>query len=87
MSKIGEFDPKVLEKLLLSKHGLIDAKVLATLLCVSKRSIDRYTSLCLLPKSVKIGGSRRWRIADIELFIESGCNLAEFQTRKEQERC
>ncbi len=66
---------------------LISAKELSKLLSTSVRSIWRYRSSCCLPKPVKISGAIRWKIIDIELFLECNCDMAKFQARKEAENC
>ena len=52
---------------------LIDAKGVAELLDRSERSIWRDDSAGRLPKPVVLGGSKRWRVAEIHAWVESGC--------------
>lgn len=66
---------------------LLSAKQLAKMLSTSVRSIWRYRSSCCLPKPVKISGAIRWKIIDIELFLECDCDMAKFQARKAAEQC
>ena len=61
----------------------ISAKELAEMLSLSPRTIWRLVSSGRLPKMVSIGGSKRFLMSDVNLFLESGCNMAEFQVRKE----
>ena len=52
---------------------LLDADSLGKILSVSKRQVFRLMSAGLLPKSVKILGSRRWIAEEITAWIRSGC--------------
>jgi len=52
---------------------LLDAKSLGKILSVSKRQVFRLMSAGVLPKSVKISGSRRWISEEITAWIRSGC--------------
>jgi len=62
---------------------LISAKELSKLLSTSVRSIWRYRSSCCLPKPVKISGAIRWKIIDIELFLECDCDMQRFEAMKQ----
>jgi predicted DNA-binding transcriptional regulator AlpA len=48
----------------------VGKKQIAEALGVSLRTIDNMLSAGTLPKGGKIGGVRRWRLVDIESFIE-----------------
>ena len=52
---------------------LIDVQEFAQLLSVSTRTIWRMLSHGKLVAPVRIGGSVRWRLADVERWIEDGC--------------
>ncbi len=64
----------------------LSAKALSELLQTSVRSIWRYRSSGHLPKPVKIAGAIRWRLSDIELFLQCNCNMSEFKARKEAQQ-
>jgi len=66
-----------------SNATLVNANELARMLSVSVRHIWRLKASGKLPKPVWIGGCVRWRVDDINLFIEMGCpSQREFETRK-----
>lgn len=46
---------------------------LAKLLGVSKRTIWRMLSAGLIPSPIRLGGSTRWRLAEILDWIARGC--------------
>ena len=52
---------------------LIAVGEIAKMLSLTKRSIFRYRNAGLMPQQVKIGGSVRWRLSDIEKWIALGC--------------
>lgn len=52
---------------------LLSAKELAKRLSISVRSVWRYRSSGRLPKPVQIAGAIRWRLSDIEQWIQWGC--------------
>ncbi len=58
---------KLLDKLLLS------VKEMAAILSMSTRNIYRLSDEGRMPKPVRIGGSTRWRRADIEKWVADGC--------------
>ncbi|NIP22273.1 MAG: helix-turn-helix domain-containing protein [Phycisphaerae bacterium] len=66
---------------------LVSAKQLAKMLSTSVRSVWRYRASGHLPKTVKISGAIRWKMSDIELFLECDCDMAKFQARKAAEQC
>jgi predicted DNA-binding transcriptional regulator AlpA len=51
---------------------LISGEVLAKMLSISKRQIWRLRSAGKLPKPIHIGGSLRWRKAEIVAWIAEG---------------
>lgn len=52
---------------------LIDAHDLSQLLSISTRTVWRMLSHGRLIEPVRIGGSVRWRFADVERWINAGC--------------
>jgi len=66
---------------------LVSAKQLAKMLSTSVRSVWRYRASGHLPKTVKISGAIRWKMSDIELFLECDCDMAKYKARKEAEQC
>jgi predicted DNA-binding transcriptional regulator AlpA len=62
---------------------LIDIDGLAALLARSVPSLHRDDAAGRLPAALRIGGSKRWRYADIVVWVELGCPArAEFETRR-----
>lgn len=63
---------------------LCDAKTFGQRLSLSKRQIFRLNSCAKIPKPIKIGGAVRWRLSDIELWLEWNCpDRAEWEAMKE----
>ncbi len=52
---------------------LIDAQELSQILSISTRTVWRMLSHRKLVEPVRIGGSVRWRLADVERWIDTGC--------------
>ena len=52
---------------------LLSAKELAGKLLLSARTVWRLRSAGRLPKPVQVGGSIRWRLSDINQWVELGC--------------
>lgn len=52
---------------------LLTASQVASLIGVGKRSWWRYVAAGRAPKPVQIGGSVRWRLAELNAWIEAGC--------------
>jgi predicted DNA-binding transcriptional regulator AlpA len=48
---------------------LIDVKETAYLLCVSVKTVRRYSEAGLLPAPKKVGSALRWRLSDIRAWI------------------
>src|SRR5262245_43210759 len=66
---------------------LIDRTALSVLLARSVPSIDRDDAAGRLPAALRVGGSKRWRYADIALWVEMGCpSRAEFEVRRTNHR-
>lgn len=75
------------EKTNLHLQLAISAKELAEKLSLSPRTIWRLLSAGKLPKPVSIGGSKRFLMADVNLFLECNCDIAVYLARKEAEQC
>lgn len=65
----------------------ISARELAEKLSLSPRTVWRLLSANKLPKPVSIGGSKRFLMSDVNLFMACDCDIAEYHARKEQEKC
>jgi predicted DNA-binding transcriptional regulator AlpA len=52
---------------------LIDIKGVATMLGRSPRSIYRDDSAGRMPRSIKLGGSKKWCAAEILAWVDAGC--------------
>ena len=52
---------------------LITAVQLADLLSISERTLYRLKSTGQLPKPISLGGSVRWRLAEVRSWIAQGC--------------
>ena len=52
---------------------LLDAVKLAALLSISPRTLYRLKLRGHLPPPIRLGGSIRWRLSDIERWIAAGC--------------
>jgi predicted DNA-binding transcriptional regulator AlpA len=52
---------------------MIGAKELCELLCISEATVWRHRDAGLIPDGVKIGRSVRWRLCEIESWMEAGC--------------
>lgn len=51
----------------------ISARELAEMLNVSLRQVWRLNSAGKLPKPIRLGGSVRWKRAEIQQWFEAGC--------------
>ena len=56
---------------------LVSANDLAKLLRLSLRSIRGMDRAGKLPKPLRVGGSVRWKLAEIRSWIDSGCPTRE----------
>ena len=65
----------------------VSCKTLAKMLSISPRTAWRLLSAGKLPKPVSLGGSKRFLMSDIELFLECGCDMTTFKAWKEGEKC
>lgn len=61
---------------------LIDARAVARLLDMSDRSIWKLSASAKLPAVVRVGRSVKWRLSDIQRFIEVGCNIDVFREQQ-----
>ena len=61
----------------------VSCKMLAKMLSISPRTAWRLLSADRLPKPVSLGGSKRFLMSDINLFLECNCNMDEYRVRKE----
>jgi predicted DNA-binding transcriptional regulator AlpA len=89
---------KIMEKLVEAKKSstarnatlrevlAISAKDLAEMLSLSPRSIWRLVSSGRLPKMVSIGGSKRFLMSDVNLYIECGCDMTRFEAMREAQQ-
>jgi len=64
---------------------LLSSSDLGQILNCSKRSVHRYCRTSKIPAPVRLSGSTKWKLSEINLFLECNCNMAEFQARKEKE--
>ncbi len=64
---------------------LVSCKTLAKMLSISTRTAWRLLSAGKLPKPISLGGSKRFLMSDIDLFLECDCNMAKYNARKEAE--
>lgn len=52
---------------------VIGTRGVARMLNVSQRHVERLDASQLIPKPVWIGRAKRWRLSDIERWLERGC--------------
>jgi len=57
----------------------ISAKELAARLSLSQRTIWRLLSANKLPKPVSLGGSKRFLLTDVTLFLECNCDMGDLR--------
>ena len=63
---------------------LLTVKEVAAMLSLEKRSVHRMNKLGQICPPIKVGGSVRWRLSDIEKWIELGCcSKEEFESIKQ----
>lgn len=55
---------------------LADLRGVAARLVVSERTVERMVEAGKMPPPMKLGRLRRWRLADVESWIASGCPAA-----------
>jgi len=65
------------------EQKLISAREVSKILSIAIRTVWRLRSSGKLPKPIKIGGALRWRLSDINLWIELECpSMKQFEYRK-----
>jgi excisionase family DNA binding protein len=52
---------------------LLKANEVAQMLSISTRTLWRLVSVKKFPAPVRVGGSTRWRAAEVEAWVESRC--------------
>jgi excisionase family DNA binding protein len=52
---------------------LLSASTVAELLEVDRATVTRWAASGRLPRSMKIGGARRWARAELEEWVAAGC--------------
>ena len=57
----------------------MDVRRVAQRLGVSTRQVSKLTSSGRLPAPVRLGRSVRWRVSDLDRFIQCGCEMAAFE--------
>ena len=58
---------------------LIPIGQVAAMVAVSRRTISRLADAGKLPPPLRIGGSLRWRLADVRQWIANGCPIVTSQ--------
>ena len=62
-----------------SPDRLIPIGQVAAMVAVSRRTISRLADAGKLPPPLRIGGSLRWRLADVRQWIANGCPIVTSQ--------
>ena len=62
-----------------SPDRLIPIGQVAKMVAVSRRTISRLADAGKLPAPLRIGGSLRWRLADVRQWIANGCPIVASQ--------
>lgn len=52
---------------------LLDAPSVGALLMLDRKTVERHAKTGKMPRPVKIGGSTRWRRAELDAWILAGC--------------
>jgi predicted DNA-binding transcriptional regulator AlpA len=52
---------------------LVGADGFGRLVDLSSRTVRRLNSMGAIPKPLRVSGSLRWRVAEIEAWVEAGC--------------
>lgn len=52
---------------------LVDAKTAARLCGIGTSTFWRWDGAGRIPRPVRLGGTTRWRLAELEAWIEAGC--------------
>ncbi len=62
---------------------LVDIRQLAVLLTRSETCLHRDDAAGRLPKALRIGGAKRWRLSDVQAWVAMGCpKRSEFEARQ-----
>jgi len=67
----------------ITQQQLLRARELANILHTYYRHVWRMEAAGKLPKPVSIGGSKRFFMLHIKLFLECGCDMDAYKARKE----
>jgi predicted DNA-binding transcriptional regulator AlpA len=62
---------------------LVTASQVTGLLAIASRTLWRRVSEGTVPAPVRIGGAVRWRLADIEHWVATGCPVPRKEDRKQ----
>ncbi|MBA3483698.1 MAG: helix-turn-helix domain-containing protein [Pirellulales bacterium] len=54
---------------------LLKAEEVAQMLAISTRTLWRLVSTAGFPQPLKLGGSTRWRAAEVTAWVEKGCTV------------
>ena len=65
-----------------NNEKLLSAQGVGEILNCSKRSVYRYAYGARIPAPVRLSGSTKWKLSDIDLFLACNCNMAAFETKK-----
>ena len=63
---------------------LLSAKELAGKLLLSARTVWRLRSARKLPNPVHVGSSIRWKLSDIQLYLDCDCDMERFEAMKQE---
>ncbi len=62
---------------------LVSIRDLTRLLARSEIALHRDDAAGRLPKPIRLGGSKRWRLADVQEWVRLGCpSRAEYEARR-----
>ena len=64
---------------------LVSTVGLSQILNCSRRSIARYANTGKIPAPIRLSGSIKWKISDIELFLGCNCDMTKYQEKREAE--
>lgn len=56
-----------------SRPLLTDADGVGCLIDLSGRTVRRLDSAAKIPRGVRVGGAKRWRLVEIEAWVAAGC--------------
>ena len=52
---------------------MLKVEDVATMLAISTRQVFRLADCGKMPRPLKLGGAVRWRIGDVQTWIDKGC--------------